>query len=115
MSEAVRIGVVILGGASFGVALIILRHMTAYVGRAELFILRLIVAIHGAVVVYIAGVLTERVGEPMSWQTPAAAAIFSAKLVALLAAREVVTARRLREEPPTRRAEDETPATPRIV
>lgn len=106
MLEGARIAVVVLGGISFGVAVSVLRQMRSYLPRHELFVVRLMVATHLLVVTFIAGILAERAGEPMSWQTPAAGAIFAAKLVVLLAAREIVTARALVADPPQRRSSD---------
>lgn len=106
MLEALRVAVVVLGGITFGVAVSVLRHMRSYLPRHELFVVNLMVVIHLLVVTFMAGVLAERAGEPLSWQTPAAGAIFAAKLVVLLAAREVVTARALVADPPQRRSSD---------
>lgn len=106
MVEALRVAVVVLGGMSFGVAVSILRHMNAYMPRDQLFAIRMMVAIHLAVVLFIAGVLAERSGEPISWYTPAAAAIFGAKLVVMLSVREVVRAQHRQADPPSRRVDD---------
>lgn len=107
MIDAVRIVTVIIGGLSFGVAIPVLRLIIAEGVRAEAFAARLFGGIHLAIVVYIAGVLAERGGDPMSWYTPAAVFIFTAKLIGLLVIREIMWSRELRNEPPIRRAEDQ--------
>jgi uncharacterized membrane-anchored protein len=106
-ADFARVGVVFLGGASFGVAFVVVRALIADATRQEAFLYRLLVCIHGAVVLFVAGTLSEFIERPLTWRTPAAAAIFSAKLVAMLVARHVVTERRHTLHPPQRRRGDE--------
>lgn len=106
MTDMIRILTVVIGGLSFGVAIPVLRLIITQGVRAEAFAARLFGGIHLAIVVYIAGVLAERAGQPLTWTTPAAVAIFTAKLVGLLVIREIVWSRELRGDPPIRRAED---------
>lgn len=106
MLDAVRMFAVILGGLSFGAALTVGRLMVSRATRAEAFAIRGFITIHLLVVLYITGVIAARHGEPLSWYTPGALMIFTAKVVLLLMLREVFLSRELRQSPPGRRSDD---------
>lgn len=106
MLDLIRVGAFLIGGLSVGAALPVLAQFIRRGNRQEAFVARLFGCIHISVVLFIGGVLAERAGDPLSWQTPIACAIFTAKLIALLILREQVMQRELRDAPPQRRAAD---------
>jgi hypothetical protein len=112
LTEVMRVAVVALGGLSLGISFPVTKLFSHRARRLEALAVRLFFVVHVLVVIFVAGVMAERHGEPMSWYTPMAAAIFTLKAAVLLMIREALLYRESYDTPPTRRAEDPTVPPP---
>jgi hypothetical protein len=97
---------VALGGVSLGFSLPICRALIKRAPRLEALAIRLFFVVHILVVLFVAGVMAERAGEPLSWYTPMAMSIFVLKSAVLLMIREGLLHRESVEDPPARRVDD---------
>lgn len=106
MSDLMRIVAFLLGGASLGAIIPVLRRFIRDGDRTQAFVARLFGIVHVSVVLFLFAILAERIGEPLTWYTPAAVGIFTTKLIAVWMLREIVLEQESRAEPPQRRAGD---------
>lgn len=106
MADLLRILAVLLGGASFGVGAVVAREWVRRLDGFGRLAAQIFAVVHLLVVLFIAGVLAERAGEPVYWQTPMALTIFTAKLSCLELIRQLQRDQYLRYDPPQRRVTD---------
>lgn len=105
-ADGIRLAAIVLAGASFGVALVVIRHLMLRAPRTERFLFVLLGLIHLAVVGYVTATLVSYAGEQLTWRAPIALSIFTAKLIAMVLARELVITGKLKADPPQRRLQD---------
>lgn len=106
VADLLRVGGVMLGGVSFGAALVVYRRLPLVWKKEDLVAARFFVVAHFLVVLFIVGALAEKAGEPMTWRTPVALMIFTLKIAMLALLRERIDGINLRTNPPARRALD---------
>lgn len=106
VGDLLRVLAVVLAGISFGMSVTLMPLLKRRWNREDLLGARMFLAVHGLVVLFIAGALAEKVGEALSWRTPVALVIFSTKIAMLALLRERLAGLELREVPPSRRLDD---------
>lgn len=105
-SDATRVAAIALAGASFGVAIPVIREFARITDAYDRLAVKLFGVVHVLIVLFVWLTLAGRFGEDLTWRTPLAVVIFTLKIAVLLLIRQGQMDRNHRGQRPSRRHSD---------